>query len=501
MEYQSSPKLNQACDKCRVRRVKCDRSMPCWRCVASGLHCSYSVAKRRGPKGQQSTVLRKLRERDLRDQLHVSSNENTISWEKLNVSLVRGLLDAYFDYVNPIVPILDRNIVLSYLDVAPTPENFALVAAAASTVFKRVVTDAIKKTESWARDFYMNMAMTIKGQMEYLLDRTVSHAKTAFLLYLSFCASEDFDNAWFFLHESITISRLLGLDKESHYIGLEPAEQLDHRTMFWGLYVSERGFSVHEHRPVVLERSIGLPVPSYDSPNYYYEFLSLVQLMCSLDDDFIELWNENTNCRILNQAPGNKKALQTLSHTQNELSRALVNSPTVMSGIQRANILITHPWLYLLLWRQSYDGIHSSPITRDVSIKSLLPVKAATVSLEIFNSVSFQEVIAHGPGMRKKFYDIGECLADFVIQQPELFGIDVALERCGLLQRLMQVCSLLSDDHMDLYSQLENRVTPAIQHLRLLGWIPTAFDKNLRYLLTDELEGDSVEDGMSEKIS
>jgi hypothetical protein len=59
---QSQVKTNRACDHCKLRRIKCDGSLPCWRCVTSGLNCSFTQARKRGPKGAQSTVLLHLKQ-------------------------------------------------------------------------------------------------------------------------------------------------------------------------------------------------------------------------------------------------------------------------------------------------------------------------------------------------------------------------------------------------------------------------------------------------------
>lgn len=47
--------VKQACDCCRVRRVKCDGKGPCGRCIQRDLNCTYlQTLRKRGPKSIRS---------------------------------------------------------------------------------------------------------------------------------------------------------------------------------------------------------------------------------------------------------------------------------------------------------------------------------------------------------------------------------------------------------------------------------------------------------------
>lgn len=51
----------QACDSCRRRKTKCNRSQPCEKCIEAFLSCTYnSLPKRKGPKGRTAPVLSSL---------------------------------------------------------------------------------------------------------------------------------------------------------------------------------------------------------------------------------------------------------------------------------------------------------------------------------------------------------------------------------------------------------------------------------------------------------
>ncbi|MBE3044736.1 Zn(II)2Cys6 transcription factor [Candidatus Bathyarchaeota archaeon] len=65
----------QACDSCRFRKVKCDRSVPCRNCRDASLECQYRhCVRRRGPKrgsGRRLTQLRRGLSEFEKDQFHV----------------------------------------------------------------------------------------------------------------------------------------------------------------------------------------------------------------------------------------------------------------------------------------------------------------------------------------------------------------------------------------------------------------------------------------------
>lgn len=52
---------DRACDQCKARKVRCDMSNPCERCVSKNLGCTYNEGrKRRGPVGRRVSKMQKL---------------------------------------------------------------------------------------------------------------------------------------------------------------------------------------------------------------------------------------------------------------------------------------------------------------------------------------------------------------------------------------------------------------------------------------------------------
>lgn len=58
----ASASRSLACDACRRRKIRCDRTHPCEKCIEACLACTYhAVPQRKGPKGRTAPVLTSLR--------------------------------------------------------------------------------------------------------------------------------------------------------------------------------------------------------------------------------------------------------------------------------------------------------------------------------------------------------------------------------------------------------------------------------------------------------
>ena len=319
----------------------------------------------------------------------------------------------------------------------------------AATPFHRIKSPSVTKLDQSLQEFYIGEAIKVKGNIEYVKLRNLNCVKTSFLLYLSFCATEEFNSAFLYLHESITLAQILGLENEKNYKGLSKEEDLDHRMMYWGLFVSERGFAIHETRPVVLHDSIELPHLSENDKTMYKEFATLARVMKAMDDDFISLWNADPS----NNTP-KSYIMKVMSNVYSKLLSSLsVSSVDVETGIQRSNIFITQPWLQLLIWNQVYN--HSSNSSKSLVIRSHTPVRVAAFVLKVSTSVNHQDLLSHGPGMRKKFYDIGITLADFVLEESHMLNSTLAKDSAQLLKRVLETSLSLSNACLSQYQQLE----------------------------------------------
>ncbi|ORX49148.1 hypothetical protein DM01DRAFT_1385283 [Hesseltinella vesiculosa] len=57
------PRISQACDTCRRRKVRCDmrsQDKECNQCLRSGAHCTFTASRRRGPRGSVAILEERL---------------------------------------------------------------------------------------------------------------------------------------------------------------------------------------------------------------------------------------------------------------------------------------------------------------------------------------------------------------------------------------------------------------------------------------------------------
>ncbi|CAN6674557.1 hypothetical protein TRVA0_056S00738 [Trichomonascus vanleenenianus] len=385
------------------------------------------------------------------------------------MEVIHTLIDAYFQYINPIVPIMDRNDVIQYLKEPPTDMTYALVAAMTAVPLRRVNSLQQKYIKSGLHETLIDEAVKTKNSLAYIRQNSPISIKVSFFLYLCFCATEEYDMAYYYLNESAMLAKLLRLDDERSYRGLSQEEAFSRRILYWGLYVSDRGFSIHERTPVIMTKKIMLPTVPKDGGNSYdqfTEFLTLVRVMVAMDDSFMDAW-----VSIDGISPTQFSSFY-LPRIQQSLVGALTQAPErYESGVQKSNVLITQPWLLLLLWKASTNWPNRGT-TQNQETNYLFPTMVAQVASEVTKSVTLQDLLSHGPGMRKKLFDIGVSLAETVTFMPEL-NFQGNYNRKQILSHIMTVSKQLGDTQSAEFKQLSRHVKSAIQELDTAGstWI------------------------------
>ncbi|TPX07349.1 uncharacterized protein E0L32_002181 [Thyridium curvatum] len=175
-------KVKQACDSCRLRKIRCDGAWPCANCAAAALSCTFlAVHKKTGPKGGRrrprsfaspvsdsvragpsnlhhigsslpgfSSILASV---SVHNGIETPAPVGTFSLDPvlddvfakgecgfqpspaLTTEVVSLCLDAFFEHKSPITPILDqkqmKDALLSY---TTTPELYSLLAACCSVM-------------------------------------------------------------------------------------------------------------------------------------------------------------------------------------------------------------------------------------------------------------------------------------------------------------------------------------------------------------------------------
>ncbi|KAG5360716.1 hypothetical protein CJU89_3802 [Yarrowia sp. B02] len=447
----------RACDCCRARKVRCDSQLPCKGCVASKLTCTYNhVPRKKGPKvgGKSASILNKLRLG--LDQADPKTPEK-LSWNVVSRPLMDRSLKHYFANYYPVTPVLDEAEVYSYLTREPTSETFALimsiVAMAMGDMLDLEVTTPSSRTQNVLQIVKIvcdavhgqDTTLLTSGDHRQLANQTVSINAiiTQFNIYGTFCQLEMPSRAFHYLRRAISDAQTAGIDRESFYkdnpVTLEPF-----RTMFWCLYVSERGFALQHNYPTCLGQD--LPLYPQSEGEVFVGLTQLVKSFSVFSPTFFKIWRENAASSPAGSPNTNSQHSQTVQrllqyHHANQASPLIPCSP-----VQRSDILITDQWIRLLLWRLAPYGVQQ-------------PADIAKNLVAIADSVPIQTIQAHGAGMMLKIYDIGMTLAT-VFQSPahaEQYGIPGHLHRI-----LMLMSQLQTSQHLSVLLQAAQRLLPKL---------------------------------------
>jgi hypothetical protein len=197
--------------------------------------------------------------------------------------------------------------------------------------------------------------------------------------------------ASFLLREALSICQLLGLDKEETYRGLDNGEESYRRRIFWLLYVTERGHAMQHGTPVCLTKSIALSRQdvsgSQSSSQVLQAFHSLTHLFASVDGV------------LVGSEASSNYSMEILVRIQHELRR-YEQWPLEWNEVQRSDVSITQHWLRMLVWQLSLSNVSlSSEPGGDDSMSFTYPARVSRDALRDISAVSFDALVAHGPGM------------------------------------------------------------------------------------------------------
>jgi hypothetical protein len=250
--------------------------------------------------------------------------------------------------------------------------------------------------------------------------------------------------AFHYLRPAISAAQTAGIDREDFYKN-DPVILEPFRTMFWCLYVSERGFALQHNYPAALGQD--LPLYPQSEGEVFVGLTQLVKSFSVFSPTFFKLWRDGNAASSPAGSPNtNPQHTQTVQrllqyHHANQASPLIPCSP-----VQRSDILITDQWIRLLLWRLAPYGVQQ-------------PADIAKNVVAIADSVPIQTIQAHGAGMMLKIYDIGMTVATVfqTAAHAEQFGIPAHLHRI-----LMLMSQLQTSQHLSVLLQAAQRLLPKL---------------------------------------
>ncbi|KAF2823389.1 hypothetical protein CC86DRAFT_409302 [Ophiobolus disseminans] len=422
--------VKRACDSCHRRKVKCigEGTSSCKNCVSAGLACTYNaIPQKKGPKGSRAKVLSELRENQRNAQLAVGFPQD-LSFDGRSLSttfaraqgllptgLVESCLDFFFTHVYPTEPVLHRQKAQeAAVNMERSTEAYCMIVALCAYVMIRAnmeVPSNMLSRSGFAQMSNMTFghalleeSVRVRNGYDYRENPTHMTVLTSWFVCGSYFGLARENTAWGYLREATTQAQLLGMHDEETYKH-DPLDISRKRVLYWLLFMAERTYALHKHRPISLYPTIHPPsldeVPS-DRPIAVGLEL-LITLYKTIDNTFINLWN-----RVHAQANP-----AWYAQVQSQLSAAI---PTYLecTEAQAVQIRITQQWLKAMAWQLCVcQGIVSS-VTNDSCMTFKYPIDISRDLLTMTHQFSQPAMEVHGAELIEKLFDIACCLADVV---------------------------------------------------------------------------------------
>ena len=213
--------------------------------------------------------------------------------------------------------------------------------------------------------------------------------------------------SWHFVREAINLSIIAGLHEDKGYINIDEEEQIRRRRAYALFFITERGAAILDSFPVSIFNPPPLPSAALprEDPTIIAGLGALHSLFCLLDVKFVKLWNTHM------QASFGESGYTDLILLQNHL-RELQIERSVLSEIQRADVLITQQWLRLVFWQAALRLGYISTAADDRSFTYEYPVDIAMALCDVVKSLPPVAIQVHGLGIFEKQFEVAYSLMD-----------------------------------------------------------------------------------------
>lgn len=256
-----------SCDNCRRRKVKCNRSQPCSKCLEASLQCSYyTVPQRKGPKGRTARVLSTLPSLRTYDEYSGSSPSSSSPSttcvtppmvcdvfpplpcrpQRESPTVLLAHVTVFLKHLYPIMPVFDSNQVLQDCEQVETlsPSRYAFLLALCAATHLQLNLDVKQDygaTQSSEHGKHL-VAEALRALREFdpIENLQIDTVLSSFFLFAAYGNMDQQDHAWFYLSQSISYAYALNLHREQTYASLPSAEAELRRRVFWLLFITER---------------------------------------------------------------------------------------------------------------------------------------------------------------------------------------------------------------------------------------------------------------------
>ncbi|KAF2141654.1 uncharacterized protein K452DRAFT_308737 [Aplosporella prunicola CBS 121167] len=427
----TSTPVKRACDSCHRRKVKCigEGTKPCKNCISAGLNCTYNaIPQKKGPKGSRAKVLSELRETQRNAQMQAGAFGDhfaNIALQRqpglMSLDLIHTCVDFFFANMYPSQPILHhQRIQEAIMTMDQSVEAYCLISALCAYMLIQPNLQLSPHVAPRGPDgnpvpnlnfgiILLEESVRVRKGYNHMENPTRYTVITSFFYFSSYLCLDKHNTGWYYLREATTHAQLLGMHDEETYKTGDFIETSRRRRLFWLLFIQERAYALHKHRPITLDATIELPTMDEDPTERVQlsGFLHLINLYKPFDHTFIGLWNKvRTGC-----LPA------WLAQMQQQLSEAL---PTYLESteVQAVDLRTSQQWLRTMVWQLSISHGFISSMATDNTMSFKYPIEIARDLITMSSQFSQQAMEVHGVGLIEKLFDVACTLTDVMACVP-----------------------------------------------------------------------------------
>ncbi|EHN02200.1 Mal13p [Saccharomyces cerevisiae x Saccharomyces kudriavzevii VIN7] len=398
----------QACDCCRVRRVKCDGKGPCSSCLQHNLDCTYlQPFRKRGPKSIRSRSLRRIAEVQMTCK-NKSVMAGPVTSKKVPKKLIDQCLRLYHDNLYVIWPLL------SYDDLHKLLEEeyddcyvyWFLVALSAATLSDLQTEIESEERITFTGKQLSSICISSCQQFDDLEGSNVFNIMTYYCLHRSFAQASNTKTSYRLCCEATGLVTMAGLHREETYEPLSFCEQQLRRKLYYLILMTERYYAVYLHCATSLDATISPPQPEFvtDPRLSLDSFLEMIRVFTVPGKCFFDALASDSTSVFCTE--------DSLKKIWTELHKASLNIEPWSYGY--VDISFSRHWIRILAWKLVYQ-MKGTKFSSNVN-NGLIPVEIARDMLEDAFLTPENLYDVHGPGIPMKTLEIATALVDIVGQ-------------------------------------------------------------------------------------
>lgn len=251
---------------------------------------------------------------------------------------------------------------------------------------------------------FLDLAIQMRKNYDWIEHSTLSAIQTSYYICVALFELKKPRSHHFYLREAIGMAYDQGLHSESTYIGMDPIQKICARRTFAVLFVTERGLAILRNKSATIVNLPAVPSDFFDEQDRMVlaGFTALSSLFSVLDEKFIDLWRSDST---------STSPHENIAAIQDSLNQFYVDT-TLLTDVQKADVLITHQWLRLIFWQASMrQGLVSSDATEAMFYYNY-PILIAKDMCSVINELSFEAIVVHGLGIFEKIFEVAYTLMD-----------------------------------------------------------------------------------------